>query len=242
MKVYSDWAEWRQRKEQYVCGLLGGLPVPEVLEVLPGGVSVLSLLDGVPLSSVESVDEYEVYRQMGALLARIHAVAQPAFGYVVTEVLEPEATNLAYMSRQFAAKLADFLRYGGDPGLHALMEGYVERHRDLFAACSQAVLCHNDFHEGNILVTDGRVTGVVDMENAVAGDPVLDLAKVDYYAVRGSAAKFAGLLAGYGEFARDRLAIYKLYHALELWDWFASIGRTAPLPGIAADIRSFVDG
>ena len=23
-----------------------------------------------------------------------------------------------------------------------------------------------------------------------------------------------------------RLAIYRLYHALELWDWFASIGRT----------------
>jgi hygromycin-B 7''-O-kinase len=32
-------------------------------------------------------------------------------------------------------------------------------------------------------------------------------------------------------------ARYRLYHALELWDWFASIGRTAPLPDIAEDIR-----
>lgn len=53
--------------------------------------------------------------------------------------------------------------------------------------------------------------------------------------------KFAGLLAGYGPLPADGLArieLYRLYHALELWDWFAEIGNTAPLDGIAADIRA----
>jgi hypothetical protein len=35
----------------------------------------------------------------------------------------------------------------------------------------------------------------------------------------------------------DRLSLYQLYHALELWDWFAAIGDTAPLLSIVEDIR-----
>jgi hypothetical protein len=34
------------------------------------------------------------------------------------------------------------------------------------------------------------------------------------------------------------LALYRLYHALELWVWFASSGNTRPLPAVADDIRS----
>ena len=31
-----------------------------------------------------------------------------------------------------------------------------------------------------------------------------------------------------------------LYHALELWDWFTSIGTPKPLSGIADDIRALI--
>jgi hypothetical protein len=37
-----------------------------------------------------------------------------------------------------------------------------------------------------------------------------------------------------------RLAIYLLYHALELWDWFASIGQTEPLRGLADDMGELI--
>lgn len=106
------------------------------------------------------------------------------------------------------------------------------------------MLCHNDFHEGNVLVTEGSdgwtVTGFIDVENAIATDPLLDLAKTDYYSVHGNKAKLSGLIQGYdllpGDWP-DRLSLYQLYHALELWDWFAAIGDTAPLPSIMQDIR-----
>jgi hygromycin-B 7''-O-kinase len=48
---------------------------------------------------------------------------------------------------------------------------------------------------------------------------------------------------GYGPCGQawaDRLAIYRLYHALELWDWFASIGQTRPLGGLAGDMRVLI--
>ncbi|MEV6288765.1 hypothetical protein [Kribbella sp. NPDC051770] len=33
---------------------------------------------------------------------------------------------------------------------------------------------------------------------------------------------------------------YRLYHALELWDWFALIGVTDPLESIATDITGLL--
>jgi len=42
----------------------------------------------------------------------------------------------------------------------------------LFDRCPAPARCHNDFHEGNVLVdpNDWRVTGFIDMENAIAAD------------------------------------------------------------------------
>ena len=38
---------------------------------------------------------------------------------------------------------------------------------------------------------------------------------------------------------RDRVQIYKLYHALELWDWFASLGNKAAVLGFTEDLQRF---
>ena len=116
----------------------------------------------------------------------------------------------------------------------------------LLDSCAQPVLCHDDLHEDNVLVEQraGRwiVSGVVDVENASAADPMLDLAKADYYA-REEPVRRAALLEGYGPLPPDgqaRLALYRLHHALALWSWFSRIGRERPLPGLAADIARLV--
>jgi hypothetical protein len=129
----------------------------------------------------------------------VHRIDQEAFGYLTTEILDPNPSNTAYMNSQFDKKLREFADLGGDAALRAAIERYVSEHAGLFAARDRAPLCHNDFHEGNILV------------------------------VRGDA--FA-----------ERLALYRLYHALELWDWFASLGRTAQLDSLAGDMRRIAVG
>jgi hygromycin-B 7''-O-kinase len=108
------------------------------------------------------------------------------------------------------------------------------------------VLCHNDLHEGNLLADGtGAVTGFVDVENAIAADPLVDLAKTVQYDRDASPLERAALLEGYGPLPADgpaRIELYRLYHALELWDWFASIGTTAPLPRFADDLRALAAG
>lgn len=248
VKVYEDEWAWKQAKEVHVYGLLAERlegSIPTVLLAADNkefgkAYTVMTKLDGQPLSEVEQSDRRMIYQQVGRLLRAVHEVPQSAYGYLTDRVLDPLPTNELYMRRRFEKKLREFAELGGERSLHGSIERYVAEHVELLAGCTAPVLCHNDFHEGNVLVDGLRVTGFVDVENAIAADPLLDLAKTDCYSIRGDDDKLAGLVNGYGDLPddwRERMKLYRIYHALELWDWFCSIGNTGPLGGIAADIR-----
>ncbi|HET6986484.1 MAG TPA: aminoglycoside phosphotransferase family protein, partial [Kribbella sp.] len=202
--------------------------------------------DGVPLSETDPPDWRATYVKLGHLLARVHRIPQSAYGYLTDRILDPLPDNDQYMRRQFAKKLDEFEQLEGDPGLHKAIGGYVDAHNGLFAANQSPVLCHNDFHEGNVLVdpVTWRVTGFIDVENAIAADPLVDLAKTASYSIRGNADKLAGLTEGYGALPddwEDRTQLYRVYHSLELWDWFKSIGETTHLDSIAAELAELVN-
>jgi aminoglycoside phosphotransferase (APT) family kinase protein len=69
-----------------------------------------------------------------------------------------------------------------------------DRSRELLGRCQDAVrrfgdrvpelgaIVHWDFTPDNVLVRDGRVTGVIDWEGARSGDPRFDLVTLAYYA------------------------------------------------------------
>jgi aminoglycoside phosphotransferase (APT) family kinase protein len=149
------------------------------------------------------------------------------------------------MTDQFGRKLGVFVDLGGDPELARAIDGYVTVHSGLLAACTQPVLCHGDFHDGNVLVTaDARVSGFVDVEGAVAADPLLDLARTDYYALRDAIRRDA-FISGYGPLPADageRIALYRLHHALELWNWATSIGKPADIARATTDLIAITTG
>ncbi|MBF6328038.1 aminoglycoside phosphotransferase family protein [Nocardia transvalensis] len=254
VKIYSERWRWKLAKEVFVYRLLESHGVASVPSILHADADtaqlVMTLLPGRPLSEVRflgAADRHAIYRQLGGLLGAIHAIGQSAFGYLTDRILDPMPSNSAYMCRQFDKKLAEFLEFGGAGGLHDKVSHYVADRAEVFAQCGAPVLCHNDVYEGNMLVARGdegwTLTGLIDVENAIAADPLMDLAKADYYALHGNSAEFGALVEGYGDLPdgwRARLGLYRLYHALELWDWYASIGNLAPLPGIGRDIETMV--
>jgi aminoglycoside phosphotransferase (APT) family kinase protein len=245
VKEYAAGWRWAQAKEAHVYALLaehGVGPAPRVVHAdLERGVTVLTLVPGRPLSAAGPEVALGAYRRMGELLAAWHRIPMPAFGYLTTEIADPWPDNAAFLRAQFARHLATFAGHGGQPDLHDAIRTRVAASDTLLAACGGAVLCHNDFHEGNVLVDEaGVVTGFVDVENAIAADPLLDLAKTLQYDRERSPGKRAALLAGYGPLPPDadaRLELYRLFHSLELWAFFASTGHTGPLASIAGDLR-----
>jgi aminoglycoside phosphotransferase (APT) family kinase protein len=258
LKVYPETLQWKMQKEVSVASLLEEqpIPVPRVLladdtrSLLDLNFIVMNRFDGRSVRqwepSLDRDETHEIYRQIGEALRVIHDVTMESFGYLVAGgVVQPFASNRAYMLSQFDRKLTGFRELGGRPALAEQLAVYLKRSADLLDGCERPVLCHYDYHSGNLLAErrDGklRLTGVIDLENAIAGDPLMDLAKTMSYSVRDDATKRAGLFAGYGPIDRPdwqaTLRFYQFYGAIELWAWWTQIGDAARAEHIVADLE-----
>jgi aminoglycoside phosphotransferase (APT) family kinase protein len=174
-----------------------------------------------------------------------------SFGYIGSQgVVTPFASNRAYMSSQFGKKLGGLVEYGAPDALTAQLHKVVERYAPLLDSCASPSLCYYDFHIGNILAERRHgaleLTGILDLENAIAGDPLMDIAKTLSYSVRGNPAKKAGLLAGYGPVGRpdwhQTLELYELYGVLELWCWWKQIGDHQHAASLMPDLERLAGG
>lgn len=260
LKVYPETLHWKMQKEVSIARRLEGLPLPaprilladESRSLLDLNFLVMNRFDGRTVgqweSSLDPNETYEIYRQIGAALRVVHGVALESFGYLGADgVLQPFASNRAYMLSQFARKLGGFARLGGRPALARQLDAYLRRSTDLLDGCQQPVLCHYDYHSGNLLA-DRRggklqLTGIIDLENAIAGDPLMDLAKTIAYSVRDDETKRAGLLAGYGPIDRpgwqETLRLYQFYGAIELWAWWTQIGDRQRADTIVPELEKY---
>ena len=231
-------------------GALGGRPCL-VCSLCPG--RMLTELD----AELTHAQRYEVYRQLGAVLKRLHAIPAGGYGDVNGQIRHPLPDNCAYMTRMLKRYLRGFRANGGDPVLAGQLAAHVTRHTPEFAACSRPAYCHGDLHEDNLLAEvaeDGTcsLTGLLDPDNMHAGDPLMDFVRLDAFSVHGDATKIAGLLSGYGACEpgqqpgqwprawRSRLPLYRIALALELYNWYTIIGETSQLPALDRALRELL--
>jgi aminoglycoside phosphotransferase (APT) family kinase protein len=187
-----------------------GVPVPEVLAVAPdGGWIITSLLPGRPLAGGE--DAPRARAELGAAIARVHGITGDRFGY------SGNRASGADWPTAFAA-IIDSLRADAaawDVPLPPL-DGVVARHAGVLAAVTRPALLHFDLWDGNVLVgPDGGLTGVVDGERHLYGDPLLDLVSPALFH-RIEDLPDHPFLAGYrpapfDEAARLRLTLYRIH-------------------------------
>ncbi|WP_283137196.1 non-ribosomal peptide synthetase [Rhizohabitans arisaemae] len=259
VKIYPEVFAARLRKELHVYSLLENAEVNAPAVVLwdesktdlPHAYIVMTKVEGRPLSEVSGeLPEsalLPLYTEMGRALRAIHGVTLRDFGPIDGDGVDAQGSNAAYIGGQFDAKLAQFTDLGGDPALHAALERYVADRRHLLDRAGPPVLCHHDFHERNVMVAreNGvwRMTGVIDMENAVSGDPLLDIARTDYFAMRGDPDRVRAFNDGYGPLPQDwqeRADLYRMYHVLDQWHWLATLGQTDALPLVAEEFSRHV--
>jgi aminoglycoside phosphotransferase (APT) family kinase protein len=193
------------------------VPVPEVLHVgtdwivttlLPGR-SLTELPDGAGPASQAGIRE-----QLGTAMAGVHRLVGPHFGYT------GERPAAADWPTAYGAIMAALLADAADwevplpPGIGAL----ATRHHDNLATVTRPALLHFDLWDGNVLGVDGRLTGLVDGERFLWGDPLLDLVspalfrrieeEPDHPFLRGYTAA-TGLVLD--DAARTRLALYRVH-------------------------------
>ncbi|RSM36279.1 aminoglycoside phosphotransferase family protein [Amycolatopsis balhimycina DSM 5908] len=187
-------------------------PLPSVVGAGPGFL-LMTEVPGVPWHGREVADRPRLRRELGGIVAGLHKVTGEGFGYP-QDPLHP--TWPAAFTAMVDAVLAGAVRYGVRlPRPAAEIAHLVRRHEPLLALVATPVLVHFDLWDGNILLDDGRVSGIIDAERAFWGDPVAEFVSLTLFRdldtdlVAGYRA--AGGPARFDAPARRRLALYRVY-------------------------------
>lgn len=212
-----------RREAEYFRLVADRAPVPTVLAAADDWV-VTTLLPGRPLTVADSA---RARSELGAAVATIHQLTGPHFGYISDPAEPPSPAPICpappdracgtdwptAFGAMVGALRADAAAWGVPlPPL----DGVVERHADVLAEVTRPALLHFDLWDGNVLVgPSGELTGLVDGERYLYGDPLLDLVSPALFR-RIEDTPDHPFLRGYGltEFdrsARIRLALYRLH-------------------------------
>lgn len=137
------------------------------MECMPG-VSLNSCKEQLPAPVLA-----EIHRQIGQLQRQMGEIHHPTFGLMGDD--NCFASLYGLMVYLFRHVLEDAARRSIDLGVTAGdILSLLEKDCHLFDQVETPSFVHWDMWEGNILVENGQVTGVIDWERAMWTDPLMD--------------------------------------------------------------------
>jgi aminoglycoside phosphotransferase (APT) family kinase protein len=230
----------RAEVEFFQAAAAADVPLPVLLHagldrtVIDGDYVVLSAVQGITWhtarDALDGAQTSALRRELGRCVARLHRVGNPKglFGYPAVPALSAPSWPEAFAAMvgaivQDADRFAVALPVPGEE-----LRAAVRRNADALAEIAAPALVHFDLWPGNILIRSpdpagtARITGLIDGERVIWGDPLMEFVGADVY---GRADQDPDLRAGYleagGVIAEDdsgrrRLALYHLYMQLLL--------------------------
>ena len=159
-----------------------GVPCPAVYGIEEVGELAVMLIEHLPgVRLAEAPGAAQLVGECAEILARIHSISVDGFGNL-DDTARGEGSSLEnWFVDSFESKF-DQAR-AVDPRTRAA----VDRIWSTFDAArpllrkAQCGLAHGDFSPSNILVDDGRISGVVDWESAKSGPPAFDFGWWDWF-------------------------------------------------------------
>jgi Ser/Thr protein kinase RdoA (MazF antagonist) len=167
------------------------VPVAEILayddsrQLVDRDYLVMERLPGQPLSEADLPSRRldGVLEQVGAYLAQMHLLVADRYGYLgAHHPMTPRPTWGQAFAVMWNKLLDDVVACGGYSQEEAeAMRRLFKVYEPHFHQPVPASLLHMDVWSQNILVDhDGRVTGLVDLDRALWGDPEIEYAVLDY--------------------------------------------------------------
>ncbi len=175
---------------------------------------LMERLPGQALSETRGGDAESVVRAVGYCLHQAHSLTADTYGYRGEHrPMKPQTRWVDAFHIMWNRLIDDVVasgHYRDDEAarLRSLLDKYIR----LFERPVAASLCHMDVWAQNILVDRGALSGLIDWDRALWGDPEIEFAVLDYCGISGPA-----FWEGYGvrrdnsREARVRTVFYFLY-------------------------------
>jgi aminoglycoside phosphotransferase (APT) family kinase protein len=166
----------------------------------------MTALPGTTMRGVTGPERAGLRRELGGIVATLHEVTGSGFGY-------PQKGLVTTWSAAFLSMIDDVL---GDADRFAVelprpaeqLRRLVLDRVELLDEVQTPRLIHFDLWDGNILVEDGRITGLIDGERAMWGDPVAEFVSLTLF----ESSVDPEFLAGYGSVElSETISLYRLY-------------------------------
>jgi aminoglycoside phosphotransferase (APT) family kinase protein len=195
------------------------VPIPHIYtydpscSLIPSEYFIMEYIEGTPLNkikeSLSSEEKRNIEKQLGEYNRSINSIKGTKFGYF------HDGKGLKdSWSEVFRRLLDDVLADGQDAGVklpvsYADIEKEIEKRITALDEVTEPCLVHWDLWDGNIFIHEGQISGIVDFERAIWGEPLFEY----YFGKFGDSASFE---EGYGrgvvtDAERDRRTLYDLY-------------------------------
>jgi fructosamine-3-kinase len=187
-----------------------GLPGLAVLHVdlsrtiVPFDFQIIEENPGLPLDRFNNNEPRmrRLLRELGRLVAQIHSISLPGYGLLdprpLTSGTGPPSGIADTWSEYIKMNLVGHVEHCARAGdLTAAAADAVVAAFERQAEClnvAGGVLLHGDLGNHNVLTDGDRLLGLIDWEDAVAGDPVYDVA---FWATFHPPARHAAFFSGY---------------------------------------------
>lgn len=162
-----------------------GIPAPAVIgfddscTVCSAPYFFMQKISGDSLNSVKlSLSKTQlsaIYVRTGEIAEKVNAVECPVFGYPAQKAFQG-AVWFEVFEKMLRAAVSDAEKMYVDLKIptEKLFRKFAED-RAVFDEVTSPRLVHWDIWDGNIFVKDGEVTGIIDWERAVWGDPLMEV-------------------------------------------------------------------
>jgi len=198
-------------------------------------------IEGLSLDDVPGTAERERLTGLaGEVTALLHTVEMPACGWVRPDGSAPAPSwervlHLGADAEQLDSLCAAAVAHGMAAPWVRAAAAELERHDELLAPIRPRLL-HGDLSPNHVLSDGARITGLIDLEQAFAGDPAFEFVRWDYFY---ASAPVGWLLAGYQRVAdlgpelELRIKLGRLRLHLALVDFYGRMDHTLALAVVA---------
>jgi aminoglycoside phosphotransferase (APT) family kinase protein len=147
---------------------------------------IIERLPGTPISGQTNLTQAAleaILRQVGHCLREVHGLTGTGFGYAgAHRPMEPQSSWASAFGAMWHSLLDDIDRCAGYSAAESdRMRRLLDRHIQVIDRPVAASLLHMDVWAENILADErGRLTGLIDWDRALWGDPEIEFAVLDY--------------------------------------------------------------
>ncbi|MEK6902407.1 MAG: aminoglycoside phosphotransferase family protein [archaeon] len=193
----TEWVYVRARNK--------GVPCPQPI-IRNNALLIETFMPGTEISKAQMTQDQEkkVFQQLGEILKKMHSVSIRGFGPLGKNKGRLRSWD-AFWKNAWKEHMTEARRNKVfSANEYASLNLFFEKRPHYYGV---GKLLHADVQPAHVLVKKGRISGIIDLSDAMSGDPAYDFEQLLFKAGK---EKTAAAIQSHGKISRQRLSFYYL--------------------------------